>query len=87
MSEQKDRNIKSFTITKDKIDLFKEKLKSRGFLLSETQSNKFLQWRAIKDGIYIDTYNTGRIVVQGKKSKSILINDDFWFLIAETGII
>lgn len=78
MPEQKDLKIKSFNMAKDKIDLLKEKLKSKGFLFSETQSNKYLQWRARKDGICIDTYNTGRIVFQGREVNSFLANNDFW---------
>jgi ribonuclease HIII len=78
MPERKDMNIKSFNIAKNKIDLFKEKLKSKGFLFTETQSNKFLEWRARRDGISIDTYNTGRVVFQGKEINSFLANTDFW---------
>ncbi|MGA1840373.1 MAG: hypothetical protein ACMUIU_07080, partial [bacterium] len=78
MPDRKAVNTKSFNIDKDKIDLFREKLKSRGFLFTESQSNKFLQWRAKKDGICIDTYNTGRVVFQGKEVNSFLTNTDFW---------
>ena len=62
------------------MDLLKKKLKSNGFLLSETQLNKFLHWRASKDGICIDIYNTGKVVVQGKKIKSFLTNADFFLI-------
>jgi ribonuclease HIII len=78
MSDKKALNIKSFNIDKDKLDLLKDKLKSKGFLFSESQTNKFLQWRARKDGICIDTYNTGRIVFQGREADSFLANNDFW---------
>jgi ribonuclease HIII len=78
MPDRKAVNIKSFNIDKDKMDLLKEKLESKGFLFSESQSNKFLQWRARKDGICIDTYNTGRVVFQGREANSFLADTNFW---------
>ncbi len=78
MPERKARNIKSFNIPRDKMDLLKEKLKSKGFLFAMSQSNKFLQWRAKKEGIFIDMYNTGSVVFQGREIDSFLEDTDFW---------
>ena len=59
-------DVYSFTVFKTKIDAFKENLASVGFSFFDIESNTALYWRARRDGICINVYKTGKVVLQGK---------------------
>ncbi|MGA1791750.1 MAG: ribonuclease HIII [bacterium] len=77
-SEENNLKIQSMAISRNKIELFKDRLETEGFSFTGHESNRFLKWRAKRDGLTINVYNTGKIVLQGKGIESFLADTDIW---------
>jgi len=72
------KRVHTFVIPEERMAHFREMLSSEGFSFADTPPNTFMLWRASKDGIIIDSYRTGKVVIQAGAAAALLEHANWW---------
>lgn len=78
MPDGETRRVHTFVIPEDRMAHFRERLSTEGFSFAATPPNAFMLWRASRDGVIIDSYRTGKVVIQGGDAAALLARADWW---------